>query len=119
MVGSVCNRCVRHRDNAIEVPRASLGDIGFNLADVDLAMSAVSARLLERLDLESIRQRRIANSRRLRERLDESVERILLLKSRAEFAPLRYRTHLKARITRQVEKLRHAVVETTARHVTV
>lgn len=58
---------------AIEVPRASLGDIGFNLDDVDLAMSPISARLLERLDLESIRQRRIANCRRLRERLDGRV----------------------------------------------
>jgi beta-N-acetylhexosaminidase len=55
----------------------------------------------------------------LRERLDESVERILTLKGRAEFTPLRYRTHLKARISRQVEKLRNSVVEIRARHVTV
>jgi hypothetical protein len=55
----------------------------------------------------------------LRERLDLSVERILDLKSRTEVGPLRYRTHLRARISRQVEKLRHSVVEIVARHVTV
>lgn len=42
----------------------------------------------------------------LRKRLDESVERILALKSSIELMPLRYRTHLKSRITRQIEKLR-------------
>ena len=41
------------------------------------------------------------------------------IESRVEVGPLRYRTHLKARISRQVEKLRNAVVETAARHVTV
>ena len=45
----------------------------------------------------------------LRRRVDESVERILALKGRMEFLPLRYRTHLKARITRQIEKLRKSV----------
>ena len=60
----------------------------------------------------------VRRSAALRERLDESVERILALKSR-DVAPLRYRTHLKARISRQVEKLRHSVVEIGARHVTV
>jgi beta-N-acetylhexosaminidase len=61
----------------------------------------------------------VRGSTSLRERLDESVDRILSLKGRAEFAPLRYRTHLKARISRQVEKLRNSVVEIGARHVTV
>ena len=61
----------------------------------------------------------VRRSADLRERLDESVERILGLKGRAEFTPIRYRTHLKARISRQIEKLRHSVVETSARHVTV
>jgi beta-N-acetylhexosaminidase len=55
----------------------------------------------------------------LRERLDHSIERILDLKGRTDVEPLRYRTHLRARISRQVEKLRHSVVETGARHVTV
>ena len=61
----------------------------------------------------------VRGSASLRERLDESVERILSLKSRAEFVPIRYRTHLKARISRQVEKVRNSVVEIGARHVTV
>ena len=42
----------------------------------------------------------------LRRRVDESVERILSLKAQIEFVPLRYRAHLKPRITRQIEKLR-------------
>jgi beta-N-acetylhexosaminidase len=60
----------------------------------------------------------VRRSAALRERLDESIERILALKSQ-DVAPLRYRTHLKSRISRQVEKLRHSVVESNARHVTV
>ena len=47
--------------------------------------------------------RTVQGSASLRKRLDESVERILALKGRLEFVPLRYRTHLKARITRQTE----------------
>jgi beta-N-acetylhexosaminidase len=49
------------------------------------------------------------DSAALRCRVDESVERILALKGRMEFMPLRYRTHLKARITRQIDKLRKSV----------
>ena len=49
------------------------------------------------------------NSAALRHRVDESVERILTLKARMEFMPLRYRTHLKARITRQIDKLRRSL----------
>jgi beta-N-acetylhexosaminidase len=45
-------------------------------------------------------------SETLRRRIDTSVERILGMKGRIEFLPLRYRTHLKARITRQIDKLR-------------
>ena len=55
----------------------------------------------------------------LRDRVDESVGRILTLKNRIEFVPLRYRTHLKARITRQIDKLRKSVVEVVARAVSV
>jgi beta-N-acetylhexosaminidase len=55
----------------------------------------------------------------LRRRVDESVERILALKARIEFMPLRYRAHLQARITRQIEKLRNAVIEVGPRPVTV
>ena len=49
------------------------------------------------------------SSATLRRRVDESVERILALKSRMEFVPLRYRTHLKPRITRQIDKLRKSL----------
>jgi len=50
---------------AMDVPRAKIGDIGFNLEDVDLAMSEISARLLKRIDFEDVRNRRIENYRRL------------------------------------------------------
>jgi len=59
------------------------------------------------------------NSAALRRRLDTSVERILSLKSQIEFVPLRYRGHLKLRLTRQIEKLRRSVVEVGARPVIV
>lgn len=61
---------------ALEVRRANVGDIGFNLDEVDLAMSGVSARLLERLDFEDIRRRRVANYRRLDAELDLTVPRV-------------------------------------------
>jgi beta-N-acetylhexosaminidase len=48
-------------------------------------------------------------SEAVRRRLDASVDRILALKSRMEFVPLRYRTHLKGRITRQIDKLRKSL----------
>jgi hypothetical protein len=51
--------------------------------------------------------------------VDESVERILALKGRIEYVPLRYRSHLKTRITRQIEKLRKSVIEVGQRAVTV
>ena len=63
--------------------------------------------------------RAVRGSAALRKRLDESVERILALKGRFEFVPLRYRTHLKARITRQTEKLRRSIVEIGPRTLTV
>jgi dTDP-4-amino-4,6-dideoxygalactose transaminase len=50
---------------ALDVRRANVGDIGFNLDDVDLAMSGVSARLLDRLDFADIKQRRVDNYRQL------------------------------------------------------
>jgi beta-N-acetylhexosaminidase len=48
----------------------------------------------------------VRSSVALRERLDQSVSRILSLKNRIQYVPLRYRPHLKARINRQIEKLR-------------
>jgi dTDP-4-amino-4,6-dideoxygalactose transaminase len=58
---------------AMDVARASVGDIGFNLDEVDLAMSELSMRLLKRLDFERIRRQRIANYRRLAAELEGSV----------------------------------------------
>jgi dTDP-4-amino-4,6-dideoxygalactose transaminase len=59
------------------VQRANVGDIGFELAEVDLAMSAVSQHLLERVDLASIRRRRIENYRALAAQAGERVSRPL------------------------------------------
>ena len=50
---------------ALAVRRANVGDIGFNLDEVDLAMSPLSERLLQRFDYPAIRQRRVDNYRRL------------------------------------------------------
>jgi dTDP-4-amino-4,6-dideoxygalactose transaminase len=58
---------------AMDVTRANTGDIGFNLDEVDLAMSEISARLLARLDFEAIRERRIRNYRRLAQHLHGRV----------------------------------------------
>lgn len=55
---------------AMEVRRAPIGDMGFDLTDVDLAMSRVSEHVLERLDFEGIRRRRVANFRQLAAALD-------------------------------------------------
>ena len=61
----VVKRGMGRAAGALEVRRANVGDIGFNLDEVDLAMSGVSARLLERFDFEEIRRRRIENYRLL------------------------------------------------------
>jgi dTDP-4-amino-4,6-dideoxygalactose transaminase len=58
---------------ALDVERANVGDIGFNLDDVDLAMSPISARLLERFDYGDIRRRRVANYQQLLRELDPAV----------------------------------------------
>ena len=58
---------------AMEVPRAKIGDIGFDIEDVDLAMSEISARLLKRIDFEEVRNRRIENYHRLAARLSGHV----------------------------------------------
>jgi dTDP-4-amino-4,6-dideoxygalactose transaminase len=50
--------------------RSPIGDIGFTLADVDLAMSAISTHLLGRFDFEAIRQQRALNFERLAARLE-------------------------------------------------
>jgi len=61
---------------ALDVRRANVGDIGFNLDEVDLAMSRVSARLLDRLDFEDIRRRRVEHYRLLDSALDLTVPRV-------------------------------------------
>jgi len=57
----------------MEVERANVGDIGFNLDDVDLAMSRVSERLLTRLDYAEIVRRRRENYSQLARMLDPGV----------------------------------------------
>ena len=83
----------------------------------DLLLFSQSTPLVERAFKTIVRAAR--GSTVLGRRLDESTERILRLKHSIEFIPLRYRSHLKARITRQIEKLRTSLVETAARDVTV
>jgi len=58
---------------ALDVKRANVGDIGFNLEEVDLAMSSMSERLLTRLDFDDIRRRRVANYRHLLRELHSDV----------------------------------------------
>src|SRR5258705_300543 len=58
---------------ALDVDRANVGDIGFNLDEVDLASSPISARPLERFDYDDIRRRRAANYQQLLGELDPSV----------------------------------------------
>jgi dTDP-4-amino-4,6-dideoxygalactose transaminase len=61
---------------ALDVRRANVGDIGFNLDEVDLAMSPLSQRLIERLDLAVIVRRRRDNYLRLADRLGDSVVKV-------------------------------------------
>ena len=58
---------------ALDVRRANVGDIGFNLDEVNLSMSRLSERLLARMDFVEIRRRRVDNYRRLAERLSPDV----------------------------------------------
>ena len=57
---------------ALRVKRVPVGDIGFKLADVDIAMSGWSERLLARLDYQPIRQIRRKNFALLADLLAES-----------------------------------------------
>jgi dTDP-4-amino-4,6-dideoxygalactose transaminase len=58
---------------ALDVARASVGDIGFNLEEVNLGMSSLSDRVLERLDFPEVRRRRVRNFRQLAEQLDPGI----------------------------------------------
>jgi dTDP-4-amino-4,6-dideoxygalactose transaminase len=62
---------------ALDVHRTPVGDMGFDLTDVDLAMSSVSQRLLDRLDFADIRRTRLANFRRLADALRGRAHRVL------------------------------------------
>lgn len=66
-------RAVGRAAGALEVNRSKVGDIGFNLTDVDLAMSPASARLLRRFKYDTIRQRRIANYQALSNALADTA----------------------------------------------
>jgi hypothetical protein len=61
---------------ALAVRRANVGDIGFNVDEVDLAMSGLSRRLLSGFDYAGIRTRRVENYRRLSALLDRPVARV-------------------------------------------
>ncbi len=72
----VVKRGMGRAAGAMEVRRANVGDIGFNLDEVDLAMSGLSARLLERLDFDDIRRRRIDNYRLLDAQMAAAIPRV-------------------------------------------
>ena len=74
---SMLKRAAGRVASAINVDRANVGDIGFDLARVDLAISDISLWLLDRVDLQGIRQRRIANYRILSRQLGGRVSRPL------------------------------------------
>jgi dTDP-4-amino-4,6-dideoxygalactose transaminase len=61
---------------AVDISRANVGDIGFNLDDVDLRMSGTSQRLLQRLDFDDIRRRRVRNYQALDAALNGRVARL-------------------------------------------
>ena len=58
---------------AIDVNRSNVGDIGFNVDDVDLGMSSMSQRLLHRFNFNEIRRKRVSNYHELGESLNGSV----------------------------------------------
>jgi dTDP-4-amino-4,6-dideoxygalactose transaminase len=62
---------------ALDVHRTPVGDMGFDLTDVDLAMSRLSARMLDRLDFVDIRRTRLANFRRLSDALRGCAQQAL------------------------------------------
>ena len=58
---------------AVDVTRANVGDIGFNIDDVDLQMSATSQRLLRRFHFADVRRRRVDKYLELANSLDGRV----------------------------------------------
>ena len=66
-------RAVGRAAGALDMNRARVGDLGFTLDDVDLAMSRSSERLLRRFDFDAIRRARVDNYHALRNALGDSV----------------------------------------------
>ncbi|HYE85625.1 MAG TPA: DegT/DnrJ/EryC1/StrS family aminotransferase, partial [Vicinamibacterales bacterium] len=66
-------RAIGKAAGALEYNRATVGDIGFALDDVDLAMSPTSERLIARLDFDAIRRTRVTNYQTLATALADSV----------------------------------------------
>jgi dTDP-4-amino-4,6-dideoxygalactose transaminase len=62
---------------ALDVRRTPVGDMGFDITDVDLAMSPMSERLIARLNFAEIRTRRLANFRQLAEALRGTASLVL------------------------------------------
>jgi dTDP-4-amino-4,6-dideoxygalactose transaminase len=62
---------------ALDVHRTPVGDMGFDVADVDLAMSPLSERLIARLNFAEIRTRRLANFRQLADALRGRADMVL------------------------------------------
>jgi dTDP-4-amino-4,6-dideoxygalactose transaminase len=63
--------------SAVDIHRATVGDIGFDLTQVDLAISAVSRHLLSRIDFAGIRAQRQTNLRTLQSQLTDAIKRPL------------------------------------------
>jgi dTDP-4-amino-4,6-dideoxygalactose transaminase len=74
---SMLKRSAGWAASAFDIHRATVGDIGFDLAQVDLAIAAISQRLLERIDFSEIRERRRANFRVLSSQLGDQIRRPL------------------------------------------
>jgi dTDP-4-amino-4,6-dideoxygalactose transaminase len=66
-------RAVGRALSAWGVARVPVGDIGFELAHANVAMSPLCGELLKRFDYGSIRQRRRQNAALMRERLPDSL----------------------------------------------
>jgi dTDP-4-amino-4,6-dideoxygalactose transaminase len=61
----VSKRYLGRTARALEFRPARVGDIGFSMTDVNVAMSPITERLLERLDYDDIRRTRAENFRQL------------------------------------------------------
>ena len=81
----------------------------------DMLMFSQATPLIERAFQSMVK--RVRASAALRARVDASVQRILEVKRRISPLPLRYRTHMRARVSRQIDKLRKSV-EVEARAAT-